>query len=118
MIMSEPNPTKSTPDDLLADFTDRVLDGQASAPASPADSELRSLEEAVLRLEQALPRQAPDEKTLRHLQANFQARVRKADCPTIPTWQFWRPRQRFVMAFAMVVLAVLLIAVPFLPLID
>ncbi len=115
MKMSEPNQTQPTPDDLLADFTDRVLDGKASVPASASDPELRSLEGTVLRLKQALPREAPDEKTLRHLQANFRARVRQADSPTIPTWQVWRPRQRLVLAFA-VALALLLIAFPFLPL--
>ncbi len=113
MKMSEPNQTQLTPDDLLADFTDRILDGQASVPAS--DPELRGLEETVLRLKQSLPREAPDEKTLKHLQANFRARVRQADSPTIPTWQVWRPRQRLVLAFA-VALAILLIAFPFLPL--
>jgi hypothetical protein len=115
MKMSEPNQTNPTPDDLLADFTDRALDGKASVPASPADVELRGLEETVLRLKQALPREAPDEKTIRRMQANFNARVRKANSSTIPIWQFLRPRQRLALAFAAVALAVLLIALPFLP---
>ncbi len=113
--MSEPNQTKSTPDDVLADFADRVLDGKASASASASDPELRSLEETILRLTQTLPRESPDEKTLRHLQANFRARLQKSDSPTIPTWQFLRPRRPLTLAFA-VALAILLIAFPFLSL--
>ena len=116
MKMTEPNQNNSTPDDRLADFTDRVLDGKASVPASPAEDELRGLEETVLRLKQTLPRETPDEKALRRMQANFEARVRKADSPTIPTWQFLRPRQRLVLTFATVALVALLIAFPFLPL--
>jgi hypothetical protein len=115
MKMSEPNQSNPTPDDLLADFTDRVLDGKASAPASSTDTELRGLEETVLRLQQTLPREAPDEKTLRRLQTNFKARVRKADSPTPSIWQFLRPRQRLVLAFAAVALAALIIGFPFLP---
>ncbi len=112
--MSEPNPTQPTPDDSLADFADRVLAGKTSAPDSSSDTELRGLEETILRLQQTLPQGDPDEKTLRHLQANFRARVRKADSPTIPAWQFLRPRRNMALAFA-AILAILVIALPFLP---
>ena len=115
MKMTEPNQTDPMPDDLLADFTDRVLDGKASVPASPAEDELRGLEETVLRLKRTLPQEAPDEKTLRRMQAKFKARVQKADSPTMPIWQFMRPRQRLVLTFAAVALVALLIAFPFLP---
>jgi hypothetical protein len=113
MKMSEPNQTKPTPDDLLADFTDRVLDGKTSVPASPPNSELRGLEETVLRLKQTLSQEVPDLKKLRHMQANFRTRVRKADSPTIPAWQFLRPHRNLALAFT-VALAILLIAFPFL----
>ncbi len=112
MKMSQPNQTNPTPDDLLADFTDRVLDGKTSIPASPADNELRGLEETVLRLKQSLTQEALDEKTLKHMQANFKARARQAE-PS-PVWQFLRPRQRLVLAFAGAVLATILIALPLL----
>ncbi len=112
--MSEPNPTQPTPDDSLADFADRVLSGKTSTPDSSSDAELRGLEETVLRLKQTLPQAAPDEKILKHLQANFRTRVRKADSPTIPAWQFLRPRRNLALAFA-AVLAILVIALPFLP---
>ena len=109
--MSESKKTNPTPDDMLADFTDQVLDGKTSAPA---DAELRDLKETVLRLKQALPQGALDERTARRMQANFKARVRKADSQTIPVWQFVRPRQRLVFAFAAFALAALLIVFPFL----
>ncbi len=114
MKMSEPNPTNPTPDDLLADFTDRVLDEETPV-ASSTDAELRGLEETVLRLKRSLPQKALDEKILRHLQVNFKTRIRKVDSPLISTWQFLRPRQRLVLAFASVALVALLIAFPFLP---
>src|SRR5512146_1490911 len=101
MTMSEErNPTNPTPDDLLADFTDRVLDGNTSVPASNADDELRGLQETILRLQQTLPQDAPDEKALRRMQASFKARVQKADSPTTPAWQFLRPRRPLALAFA------------------
>jgi hypothetical protein len=116
MKMSQPNQTNLSLDDLLADFTDRVLDGKTSIPASPIDAELRGLEEMVLRLKQSLPQEAPDEKILKHMQTNFKVRVRQAGTSTSPTWGVLRPRQRLVLAFAGIALAALLIAFPFLPL--
>lgn len=112
--MSQPNQTNPAPDDLLADFTDRVLDGKTSIPASSPDSELRGLEEMVLRLQQSLPQKALDEKTLKRMQADFKVRTRKAGSSSVPFWQFLQPRQRLVLAFAGAVLAALLIVFPFL----
>jgi hypothetical protein len=114
MKMSQPNHTHPSPDDLLADFTDRVLAGKTSGPASPADAELRGLEETVLRLQRTLPQTAPDEKVLRRMQADFKVRARKAGISTPPSWPLLRPRQRFALAFAGMVLAALLVAYPFL----
>ena len=114
MMMSEPDPTKPTPDDLLADFTDRVLNGKASAPVSSVDSGLRGLEETVLRLKQTLVQKALDEKTFRHMQADFRIRAQKIDSSASSFWQFLRPRQRLAVAFATVALATLLIVLPFL----
>lgn len=114
MKMSQPNQTNPTPDDLLADFADRVLDGKTSVPASPADVELRGLEEMVLRLKQALPQEAPNEKMLRRMQTNFKVRARKAGVSTSPAWQFLRPRQRLLLAFAGTILVAILVMFPFL----
>ncbi|HSK88708.1 MAG TPA: hypothetical protein VK880_10140 [Anaerolineales bacterium] len=113
--MSQPNQPNLTPDDLLADFTDRVLNGKTSAPASPADVELRALEETVLRLNGILPQEAPDPQTLKRMQADFKVRARKAGASTPSIWQSLRRPQRFALAFAGAVLATLLIVLPFLP---
>lgn len=112
--MSRPNQPQPTPDDSLADFTDRVLAGE-SLPASAEDVELRGLEETVLRLKQSLPQQALDERVLKRLQANFKVRVRKATSSDSSIWQSLRLRQRLTLAFVGVALAAILIAVPFLP---
>lgn len=115
MKMSQPNSTKPNPDDLLADFADRVLDGKTSVLASPADGELRGLEETILRLNQALPRESPDEQTLRRLQADFKARARRAGSSSKPVWQSQQSRQRLILVFAAIaILAVIFIALPFL----
>jgi hypothetical protein len=113
--MSQPNKIKPNLDDLLADFTDRVLDGKTSILASPADNELRGLEETILRLHQTLPQEAVTEKTLRHLQANFKVRVREASTSSRPVWQSRQTRQRLFLAFtAIVILAAIFVAFPFL----
>jgi len=115
MKMSQPNQPNPTPDDLLADFTDRVLNGKTSVPASPADVELRALEEMVLRLKGSLPPEAPDPQTLKRMQADFKVRARKAGASTPSVWQSLRPPQRLALAFAGAMLATLLIVFPFLP---
>src|SRR5512138_577324 len=114
MKMTQSDPTNPSSDELLANFTDRVLDGHTSSAASDADAELRGLEEMVLRLKRTLPEQAPDAKTLRRLQASFKVRARQEGFRNSPTWQFLRPRQRLVLAFAGMTLVAILIAVPFL----
>ena len=115
MKMSQPNSTKPNPDDLLADFADRVLDGKTSVLASPADGELRGLEETILRLNQAFPQQALEEKTLNRLQANFKVRARRAGSSSKPVWQSQQSRQRLILVFAAIaILAVIFIALPFL----
>jgi hypothetical protein len=116
MHMSQPDPTHSSPDDLLADFTDRVLDGETSLSTSLSDAETRRLEETILHLKRTLPREAPDEKLLKRMQADFKARVRKAEPSPSSVWQLLRPRQRLVLAFAGLALAAILVMFPFLPL--
>jgi hypothetical protein len=114
MKMSPSNPTKPNPDDLLADFTDRVLDGKTAVLASSADAELRGLEETVLRLHQALPQTSLDEKRLQRLQADFKVRARKASVSAKPAWRSQQSRQRLILAFtAIAILAVIFIALPF-----
>lgn len=113
--MSQSKPTQPSPDDLLADFTDRVLNGEISGPASSTDAEMRDLEKTILRLKQTLPQTALDEKTLKRLQADFKIRSRKSISSPTSVWQLLEPRQRLTLAFVGLALAVLLIAFPFLP---
>jgi len=70
------NPTPNQ-DDSLADFVDRVRsDGSAKLELS-ADEELRGLEETLLRLNRAFPREAMNEETVKRMQANFGIRKRR-----------------------------------------
>lgn len=113
--MTQPKQPIQEPDDLLADFTDRVLDGKTTVLASPTDVELRGLEETVMRLKQSLPHEIPDEATLKHLQADFRSRTRSADRSPRPVWQSQQSRQRLILAFtAIVILAAIFIGIPFL----
>ncbi len=116
--MSQPNPTKPNPDDLLADFTDRVLDGKTSVLASPADHELRGLEETIMHLTQTFPQEVLDEKTFKRLQADFKVRARKVNSSSNkPVWQSQQSRQRLILVFtAVAILAVIFIALPLLTL--
>ncbi len=113
--MTEPKQPTKNPDDLLADFTDRVLDGKTAVLASSADDELRGLEETIMRLNQVLPHKAPDEATLKRLQADFTSRARSAGRSSRPVWQSRQSRQRLILAFtAIVILVAIFIGIPFL----
>lgn len=113
--MTQPDKTTKTPDELLADFTDRVMDGKTSVLASPSDNELRGLEETVMRLNRAFPKEPLDEKTVKRLQADLKTRIRKANSASRPAWQSRQSRQRFVMTFAVIaILAAIFITIPFL----
>lgn len=115
MKMTQSNKPTQTPDDLLADFTDRVLDGKTAVLASSADDELRGLEETVMRLNRALPHESPDEATLKRLQADFRSRARSANRSSRPAWQSQQSRRRLILAFtAIVILAAIFIGIPFL----
>ncbi len=113
--MTEQNKSTPTMDDRLADFTDRALDGKTTVLASGTDRELRELENTVMRINRAFPKEALDEKTLKRMQADFKSRARKASAPSRPIWQSQQSRQRFVLAFAMIaILAAIFVSLPFL----
>jgi hypothetical protein len=73
------DPLNSDRDDRLADFTDRVLNGQAGETDSNADDELRGLEETILRLNQSLPHASPDKASAMKMLVRLKARMRKDD---------------------------------------
>jgi hypothetical protein len=112
-------PTAQNPDDLLAEFTDRLLDGKTADSASSADPELRGLEETVLRLNQAFPKGSLDASAARRLQMDFQARLRKDGRESQPAWRSLRSRQsrqRFALLLTVIaVIVVLLVITPLLP---
>jgi hypothetical protein len=115
MKMTQSTKPTPNPDDLLADFTDRVLDGKTAVIAPSTGDELRGLEETVMRLHQALPKGALDERVVKRMQADFKSRARKAGPAARPGWQSRQSRQRLALAFAVIaVLAAIFLLTPFL----
>jgi hypothetical protein len=109
-------PSSQNQDDLLAEFTDRLLEGKADQAASSPDAELRGLEETVLRLNRAFSKGALDASSARGLQSDFQARVRKENRAQQPAWRSRQSRQRFGLLFAgIAILIVVLVITPLLP---
>jgi hypothetical protein len=109
-------PSSQNQDDLLAEFTDRLLEGKADEAASSQDAELRGLEETVLRLNRAFPKGAPDASNASRLQSDFQARVRKENREQPPAWRSRQSRQRLGLLFAAIaIVIVVLVVTPLLP---
>ncbi len=115
--MKMTQPAKPTPnqDDLLADFTDRVLAEKTAALASSSDAELRGLEQTTLRLTQVFPKATVDDKTVRRMQADFKSRMRKANSSSRSVaWQSQRTRQRFGLALiAVAIIVAVFLITPF-----
>ncbi len=105
-------------DDLLSEFTDRLLEGKADEAASSPDPELRGLEETVLRLKRAFPKGALDASTARRLQSDFQARVRKENREQQPAWRSRQSRQRFGLLFAAIAIVIIIIVLVITPLLP
>ncbi len=102
-------------DAVLADFTDRLLDGKTPLSASAPDEELRALEETLMRLNHVFPKEMLDEKTRKHLENNFKVRARKVSpAPSGFAWWSQRSRQRVILIFAAVVIMAIFIVTPFL----
>jgi len=103
-------------DDLLSEFTDRLLGGKTADPAASPDTELRGLEETVLQLNRAFPRDALDASSARRLQSDFQARVRKENREQRPAWRSRQSRQRFGLLFAAIAIVIIVLVItPLLP---
>ncbi len=101
---TEPTPK---PEDILSDFTDRVLDGKISAPASSSDQKLRGLEETILRLNQAFPSQPMNENTARRMAFDFKIRRQKIEPSPRPV--FWGSKQTFQrLGLAVAVIAIII----------
>lgn len=75
-------------DNHLADFADKALQGKINHPASTSDAELVRLEEAILRLKNTLPSDAPDLATSKQMLVRLQARIkREEEVERIPFWK-------------------------------
>jgi hypothetical protein len=87
-------------EDRLADFADRARAQQVTQAEAEADSELRSLQQTVIRLSTAFPHKWMDEAQVRRMQARIAPQVRQAWEESVPKWRSRQSRQRLVMAFA------------------
>lgn len=114
MMTKSSDPTRN-PDDLLADFADRVLNGKTSEIHFSADGDLRRLEETVVRLSRAFPSEEPDEKSILRMQAGIKTTIRSAGSAPRSAWKSRQSRQRLILAFAtLVIFAGVYIILPFL----
>ncbi|HUH96023.1 MAG TPA: hypothetical protein VLZ89_01600 [Anaerolineales bacterium] len=100
-------------DDVLADFTNHILDGKPlPARASDLSEALGGLEETILRLNRAFPPQALAEKTMKRMQLDFKIRRQRTAPPARPA--FWWPQQtlqRLVLALAVIVVIAVLVII-------
>lgn len=113
------DPLDSGQDDRLADFTDRVLRGQAGEIDSNADGELRGLEETILHLNQFLPPASLDEASVKKMLVRLNARLRKENERTKTSLpNKWPAVVRPQFGMVLGVLAVVLAFVLVLPLLE
>ncbi len=111
--MNERDETGSDLDALLADFTDRLLNGDAVEPAPEMEKDLRPLQESVLQLHRVFPPGLPDEKTRKRMFSDFRQKARRErGSPLHAVWWSRQSRQRLVVAFAAVLILVILVVVP------
>lgn len=114
----------STPQDAwLADFTDRMLNGEINnLPADGPDPEMRALASTLLRLNRAFPKQELDPASVKRMQAQVLKRGREEQQKS-PRWmEIFRldwltpsRRQQYGMAFAMLAIAsILIVSAPYL----
>jgi len=117
-MRSSQNPLDSSHDERLADFTDRVLSGQAKEIESNSDPELRKLEETVLRLNRTLPQTSLDEASVKQMWVRLNARARRESNRSEDSfWKRWflpnQARPQFGMALgAIALIALIVIVIP------
>jgi hypothetical protein len=103
-------------DDMLADFTDRVLKGQVDQAEANADPQLRRLEETVLQLNRTLPQGSLSDADIKKMWVRLNARARReTQKEEAPFWKRWflpnHVRPQFGMALGFVTMLVLLAVV-------
>ena len=117
------NDSSPTQDAWLADFTDRMLNGEINdLPADGSDPEMRALAGALLRLNRAFPKQELEPASVKRMQAQVLKRWRE-ERQKRPRWRkifqldWLTPsrRQQYGMAFAMLAIAgILIVSAPYL----
>ncbi len=117
------NDSSPIQDAWLADFTDRMLNGEINdLPADGPDPEMRALAGTLLQLNRAFPKQEMDPASVKRMQAQVLKRWREEQQKS-PRWReifrldWLTPsrRQQYGMAFAMLAIAgILIVSTPFL----
>jgi hypothetical protein len=92
--------SNQNPDDELVQFVDRVLDGKPTGIDLSADDELRGLQEVVVRLDRAFPRETLDQKIVKRMQGELRSAARKSGTLPGSAWQSRQSRQRMILAVA------------------
>lgn len=113
--MNQKNESIDT-DTRLADFTDRLLDGETAPVASASDEELLRLEQTVLRLTHAFPPEPQTDARAKQMLVRFKARARRTQAVKPSIWKRFFELQSFAqVGLALAVVAVLVAAVVALP---
>ncbi len=110
-------------DEWLASFADQILNGEGASPTlDGSDPEMRALADTLLRLKNAMPNTELDPASVKRMRSQVLARWR-AEKQAGPWWsnlfrlgwQSQARRQQTILAFAAVaIIAILIIASPFL----
>jgi len=121
---------KLTPDDQLAEFTDRLLDGETSAQDEAPlalDPELRALAETVLRLRDVISNDDPGEEVVSRMwreiekqsneerQKSFRQTLQEIFVPR-NNWRSRHARQRWTLAVSIVGISIVVLVI--VPLMD
>lgn len=112
--MHQPDKTTEK-DNTLADFTDRVLQGNKDLSASNPDPELLSLERTILRLNDAFPPEPLEDARVKQMLVRLKARMRREEEEMPEKPSFWKrlfnfqanPQVGLLIAVAAVVVVVI-----------
>ena len=106
-------------DTRLADFTDRLLDGETAPVASASDEELFHLEQTVLRLTHVFPPDTQGDAKAKQMLVRFKSRAKRAQAVKPSLWKrIFDFQSNPQAALVPVFLVVLILAVVALPLIQ
>lgn len=117
--MNQKNESIDT-DARLADFADRLLDGETAPIASASDEDLLRLQQTVLRLTHAFPPEPQGEAIAKQMLVRFKTRVKREEAQAVKPsiWKrlfdFQSNPQNGLLFAAVMVLVVAVVALPFL----